>query len=83
MKFKSYLKNFCLNRGWWVRLDDNKVPMWVVRAFNHNLPSPLNRPLNFFITFKGKTFRYRIFYNEKGQQANIKYYRKLRMRKKR
>ncbi len=61
----GFLKNLFFNtNNEWKRLEWNKVPGWVKREFGKNCPSPVSRPPHFEMKFRGKTFHYRVIYEE-------------------
>ncbi len=81
--FKNKQKKHKNKRSRWEELSSKHVPKWVKNSFWKSAPSPVCRPPNFVMRFKGKTFRYKVEYHELGgypYKTKIEYYRKLRRR---
>jgi len=62
----------------WENISVQEVPKWVKRSLSKSLPSPVSRPSNFVMYFKGKTFKYKVVYSETNSRIDMDYYRKLR-----
>lgn len=62
------------------KIEGKEIPSWVRKAFWKSIPGPNSRPPSFVTYFKGKTFKYKVIYEEKGTDVKVNFYRKFRRR---